>query len=225
MFRSLFAKPKAVHFLHIGKCGGTAIKNMADKVNLASIDLRIVKHGHSVKLNDLPPKDPYFFAVRHPIARFYSAFYMRRRKEQPRLYREWKDSEKEAYALFPEATDLAEHIFSDTPLARHAFAAMQSIGHLSFQHRSFELRQLMQTRPPIAILRQERLAEDCRRLLEKLGVDANIGLPEDPTEAHRNDYSDALPLSEKAIKNLEKWYSVDIEYYKIVNQLIEEEIF
>jgi hypothetical protein len=198
---------------------------MADKINASSVKFRIAYHGHSARIKDIPPNDPYFFSIRNPIDRFYSAFYMRKRKEQPRLYREWKESEREAYALFPEATELAEHIFSDSPLARHAFVAMQSIGHLSFQHRWFELRELMRTRPPLAILRQARLAEDCQSLLVKLGVEAPIGLPEDSTQAHRNDYSGALPLSEKAIANLEKWYAVDIEYYKILNQLIEEGTF
>lgn len=216
-------KQRVVHFLHVGKCAGTAIKDVAARVNALPDGPRIIGHGHSKKLGDIPPSEDYFFAVRDPLTRFISAFSMRKRKEQPRLYREWSDAERDAYARFPEANDLAESLFEASEAGLAAFSAMQSIGHLSFQHSWFRIRDLFATRPPLTILRQEKLAEDMATLLRLLGIDQDIALPADATRAHRNDYSGAPPLSEKARRNLSAWYAVDIEYYRLVTEWIESE--
>lgn len=222
MLRKLFFKPRPIHFLHIGKCGGTAVKDLAKRINKLSEGPSIVTHGHSIKLKDLPNADPYFFAIRNPVTRFYSAFYMRKRKEQPRLYREWKDGERDAYENFPEANDLAENLFAETPLGHHAFAAMQNIGHMSYQHTWFNIREMLQVRLPLCILRQERLADDVKYLLAKLNVAADLALPQDDKSAHRGDYSASPQPSEVAIRNLKRWYAVDLEYYRLVNEWIEQ---
>ena len=222
VFRKLFAKPRSVHFLHVGKCGGTAVKDLAERVNQLPSGPRIAAHGHSTKLKDLPPDAPYFFAVRDPVTRFYSAFYMRKQKEQPRLYREWSDAERDAYEHFPEANDLAENLFAETPLGGQAFAAMQSIGHMTYQHSWFNIREILEKRPPLTILRQECLAQDVVHLLQILGVSTSLGLPEDNTRAHRNDYSNIPRPSDAAITNLKRWYAVDIEYYRILNEWVEK---
>jgi len=221
LFNRLFQKPRTVHYLHIGKCGGTAVKDLAGRVNQLRAGLRIVAHGHSVKLKDLPPDAPYFFAIRNPVTRFYSAFYMRKRNEAPRLFREWSEGERAAYERFPEANDLAESLFGGMPLAGHAFAAMRSIGHMTYQHLWFDIGDLLKRRPPVGILRQEKLAEDVAALLRTLGIASEVSLPENPTRARRNDYSSTPPPSAKAIENLERWYAADIEYYRLLNDWIE----
>lgn len=211
-----------VHFLHVGKCAGTAIKDLAAQINALPNGPRILAHGHSKKISDLPADAVYFFSVRHPVSRFVSAFYMRKRKEQPRLYREWTPGEQEAFERFSEANDLAENLFSPSGEGRAAFAAMQSIGHMSFQHRWFNVRDVFCARPPLCVLRQERLNDDVAHLLRLLGVAHAVDLPTDNTRAHRNDYSQIPPLSAKAIENLKAWYAVDIEYYRLVDAWVEE---
>jgi hypothetical protein len=211
-----------VHFLHIGKCAGTAIKDLAERINSLPNGPRILAHGHSKKLNDLPSDADYFFSVRHPVSRFVSAFCMRKRKEQPRLYREWTAGEKEAFERFPEANDLAESLFAPSAAGQAAFAAMQSIGHMSFQHGWFKVRDIFAARPPLCVLRQEKLAHDVAHLLRLLDVDPRVGLPDDSTRAHRNDYSLTPPLSVKAIENLEAWYAVDIAYYRLIDAWVED---
>jgi len=221
VLRKLFVKSRQVHFLHIGKCGGSAVKDLAERINKLPTGPSIVTHGHSTKLQHLPQGDPYFFAIRNPVTRFYSAFYMRKRKEQPRLYREWKDSERDAYTHFAEANDLAENLFAKTPLGHQAFAAMQSIGHMSYQHTLFRIREILHSRPPLCILRQENLDNDVNSLLIKLNISDDLKLPDDKKIAHRNDYSSTPQPSEAAINNLERWYAVDIEYYRLINDWIE----
>lgn len=210
------------HFLHVGKCGGTAIKDLIARINALPVGPRILAHGHSKKLADLPPNATYFFSVRHPVSRFVSAFSMRKRKEQPRLYREWTAGEREAFESFPEANDLAEALFSPSSAGSAAFAAMQSIGHLSYQHTCFKLRDILAARPPLCVLRQEKLAHDVAHLLRLLGVHEEVSLPNDSTRAHRNDYSGTPPLSDKAIHNLTAWYAADVEYYRLIDAWVEE---
>jgi hypothetical protein len=222
VLRKLFPRQRPVHFLHIGKCGGTAVKDLADRINRLAGGPSIVTHGHSIKLKDLPHDAQYFFAIRNPVTRFYSAFYMRKRNEQPRLYREWNDGERDAYEEFPEANDLAENLFAETPLGYKAFAAMQNIGHMSYQHAWFNIREILQVRPPLCILRQERLPDDVKYLLAKLNIVTDIALPEDRVRAHRGDYSTTPRPTEAAIQNLQRWYAVDIEYYRLVNEWIEK---
>lgn len=220
--RLRIATPRKVHFLHVGKCAGTAIKDLATRINALPNGPRILAHGHSKKLAELPCDATYFFSVRHPVSRFVSAFSMRKRKEQPRLYREWTAGEQEAYELFPEANDLAESLFAPAAAGKAAFAAMQSIGHMSFQHGLFKVRDVLSARPPLCVLRQEKLAADVAHLLRLLGVDQEVGLPADSTRAHRNDYSQTPPLSGKAIENLTAWYAVDIEYYRLIDAWVDE---
>ncbi len=216
------AAPRKVHFLHVGKCAGTAIKDLAERINALPKGPRILAHGHSKKLADLPVDSAYFFSVRHPVSRFVSAFCMRKRKEQPRLYREWTTGEREAFERFSEANDLAESLFAPSATGQAAFAAMQSIGHMAFQHSWFKVRELFAARPPLCVLRQEKLSHDVAHLLRLLGVDQALGLPDDSTRAHRNDYSRMTPLSPKAIENLTAWYAVDIEYYRLIDAWVED---
>lgn len=213
---------RKVHFLHVGKCAGTAIKDLAAQINALPSGPRILAHGHSKRLSDLPSNAVYFFSVRHPVSRFVSAFYMRKRKEQPRLHREWSPGEKEAFERFPEANDLAESLFACSPDGQAAFAAMQSIGHMSFQHKWFKVRDIFSARPPLCVLRQEKLKDDVAHLLRLLGVDDLVELPTNSTRAHRNDYSGTPPLTAKAVENLKVWYAVDIEYYRLIDAWVEE---
>lgn len=216
-------QPRRVHFLHVGKCAGTAIKDLAAQINALPTGPRIISHGHARKFTDLPADAEYFFSTRHPVSRFVSAFSMRKRKEQPRLYREWTPGEREAFLRFPEANDLAESLFAPGQRGREAFAAMQSIGHMPFQHLRFKVRDIFGGRPPLCVLRQERLRHDVAYLLRMLGVDGDVSLPADSTRAHRSDAAQAPPLSEKAITNLTVWYAVDIEYYRLLDAWMDEQ--
>ena len=214
---------RKVHFLHVGKCAGTAIKDLAAQINTLPDGPRIIPHGHARKLADLPTDAEYFFSARHPVSRFVSAFAMRKRKEQPRLYREWTAGEREAFLRFPEANDLAESLFAPGQVGREAFAAMQSIGHMPFQHLRFKVRDIVGARPPLCVLRQERLSHDVGHLLRLLGIEGDVSLPVDPARAHRSDSAQARPLSEKAIANLTTWYAVDIEYYRLIDAWMDEQ--
>lgn len=48
----------------------------------------------------------------------------------------------------------------------------------------------------------------------RLNLDAQIALPHDDVRAHRNPANADKFLSATAIRNLEKWYALDIEIYQ-----------
>ena len=213
----------SVHFLHIGKCAGTAIKDFAEATNAAfACQVKIISHDHNVSLSDIPTGASYFFSIRDPVTRFYSAFYSRKRKGAPRYYGEWSEGEARAFERFPEANDLAESLFNETSTGFHAFSAMKSIGHLcKFQHDWFpDIEEIFTARPPMCILRTEFLEADFVDLKKLIGLSDGFDLIKDPVKAHKNDYRATLPLTDKAVKKLRIWYASDILFYKLANTWI-----
>jgi len=216
------ATERRIHFLHIGKNAGTAIGSLFPRINAANAGVRIHKHPHKVKLRDLPSGEDYIFAIRAPEARFKSGFYSRKRKGQPRIHVEWSAHEAAAFAAFEDANDLAEALFREDERGHQAIMAIASIGHCAvpqitwFEHCAF----FLQSHPPLAILRQSRLQDDCRALVAALGIDVDITLPDNPVHKHANDYRDVPELSPRALANLRSWYSQDYAFVRMCEDLI-----
>ncbi|MBE0470642.1 MAG: sulfotransferase family 2 domain-containing protein [Methyloprofundus sp.] len=216
---------ETIEFLHIGKNGGTAIMNLMRQINAECKEPYFFnKNNHSINLADIPLNHRYFFSVRSPLSRFSSAFYSRKRKGQPRIYREWRPEEEVAFSNFEHANDLAESLFSEGDIGLKAFSAMRSISHLKkFQYNWFnQIDYMFYERPPIYILRQESLSSDIDILMSKLGISTDLDLTSDPLHAHKTDYSAIPALSEQAKKNLEKWYEADLFFVNTVNKWCDE---
>ena len=211
------AQERTIHFLHIGKNGGTAIGALAQRISAAGQGLRIHKHHHRVKLYDLPAGQDYIFAIRSPEARFRSGFYSRKREGRPRIHVPWSVDEAAAFAAFEHANDLAEALFEEGERGHRAIMALTSIGHCAvpqiawFERCGF----FLETRPPLAILRQSRLDDDCRALVALLGLDVEATLPRDPVRAHSNRYEGVPELSPRALANLRNWYSHDYAFVRM----------
>lgn len=214
---------KQVHFLHIGKCAGTYVKAIAQKINAAPLGVQIVTHPHHVILASLPPGAPYFFSIRRPETRFVSGFYSRKRKGQPRYNSEWTPQERLAFTAFEQANDLAEALFADGEKGRTAFAAMKSIEHLAMAQSDYVrgVGFFLDVRPPLAIVRQEHFEADMALLCRRLGIGAPPSVPTDAVTAHRNDYAGSAPLSEAARANLRLWYAQDEAFYRICSDWID----
>jgi hypothetical protein len=200
-----------IAFLHIGKNAGTQIMVLAQQ--LKSHGVTVHQLPHDAKLYRLSDKLPYFFSIRNPVTRFKSGFYSRKRKGQPRLYVEWSRHEALAFQNFEHANDLAEALFRDDALGRLATQAIQSIRHTSMQQIDwFERIGFLELRPPVWIIRQERLEEDFNTLLARMGLQikcSDLKLAVDKTAAHANDYGTAPELSPRAKENLSRWYARD----------------
>jgi hypothetical protein len=101
---------------------------------------------------------------------------------------------------------------------------MKSIAHVRQpQHSWFSsIDEVFETRPPLCILRQENLQADMAALRRVLSSGEKWILESDGVKAHKNDYSNALPLSQRAIDNLRVWYAADIQFWRHANAWIEE---
>ncbi|WP_137679368.1 hypothetical protein [Aurantiacibacter suaedae] len=206
----------AFHFLHIGKAAGSQIKRLAKQHSD-----KIVVHKHDVYLKDIPRDAPYFFSIRDPISRFYSGFYSRKRKGQPVYDVPWSDFEKVAFRDFPHANDLAEALFDPSDRGTAATQAMISIRHTgqNLVNWFFLQGNLLEVRPPMWIIRQERFDEDYDRFLKI----AQLEKPSDEpaSRLHANNYDEAPPLSEKAKRNLRQWFTQDYAFYRLCETWLE----
>lgn len=212
-----------VHFLHIGKNAGTQIERRMEALNTAQTRYALVKHPHSVTLSGIPNGEAYFFSIRRPENRFVSGFYSRKRKGQPRIYKEWSAHEARAFAAFEHANDLAEALNGEGARAKEAFSSMKAISHVSMNQVDWFSRQgfLFDERPPVHVIRQEAFEEDFAMFLEKLGLEAKDAAPAtDAVSAHRGDYENAPPLSERARANLARWYAQDVAFYDVCERWI-----
>lgn len=110
-----------VHFIHIGKTGGTAIKHILRKSGRAyrpehgeePNERQLTPYGplaiqpHRFHLKDVPEGDVAFFCLRDPIERFFSAWYSRQNEGRPRYYAPWSDEERVTYERYPTPQRLA----------------------------------------------------------------------------------------------------------------------
>lgn len=227
-FNSNSASIEQIHFLHIGKNAGTQIKFIIEQVNSLSNKKIFHSYGHDTVLKDLPGNSKYFFSIRHPFTRFFSGFYSRKRKGQPRLNVEWTEHEKFAFENFSDANDLAESLYKEGVLGYKATQAIKSIRHTAQNQIDWFCRvgAFLEMHPPVWIIRQECFDLDISHFLTKAcineEVQSKIIITKDKKLAHLNDYEGVPSLSEKAKLNLMNWYSQDIEFYKLCENWILE---
>ena len=177
-------------------------------------------------MRDIPEDARYFFSIRNPISRFYSGFYSRKRKGQPRRNAEWTIFDEFAFDEFEEANDLAEALFSGGVMERKAVAAIKSIRHTA--QNQFDwfycCGSFLDVRPPVYIIRQENFDEDFQAFMIHANLEKyldKVEIARDGVASHANDYSKTPPLSEKARQNLEIWYAQDMAFHRMCVDWIE----
>jgi len=211
-----------VHFLHIGKTGGTAIKDALKPV-LTTDAYRIELHGHDVTLRDVPVGDKVFFFLRDPISRFVSGFYSRKRRGQPRHFSPWTRAEETAFQSFQTPNQLALGLSSQERQERlSALKAMRSIYHVKSHYRDwFQSEKYLLSRLPDILLIgfQESLEEDFELLKQLLGLPGWVSLPKDPIRSHRNPVSLKTDLDPEARGNLRRWYARDYDFLRLCKSL------
>lgn len=224
----------AIHFLHIRKSGGTAIKyalRQAAKTHGDPLQTpygALVHHPHGVRLDDLPPDDQAMFSVRDPASRFVSGFYSRLRKGAPRYNREWSDAERKCFGWFSTPQELAEALTKGWgPQRKKAEFAMKSIRHLRkpmiwWTGTADEFRSKLGR--VLYIARQETLDEDFQRLKKLLDLPADLALPSDPVQAHRFTGDADRSLTPKMVAALREWYADDYALIEVCDEARKEMI-
>lgn len=209
-----------IHFLHIGKTGGTAI---VEALRPIADDFGIVLHDHDKRLSEIPRHQRVFFFVRHPIPRFVSGFNSRLRRGAPRYCYRWSEAEAIAFAQFTKPNDLAEALSApDEQTLAHARQAMRGIQHVNSFYRNWFSgeRELEKRIDSIVVLGlQEKLAQDFEYLKLVLQLPRELALPEDDVLAHRTPGGLDRHLSPLAECNLSRWYAEDIRLYERCLQL------
>jgi len=126
-----FIGKQIAHILHIGKTGGSVVKE-ALKPYLLAGKFKIELHDHSFRLKDVPEGEKVVFFLRDPIKRFISGFYSRKRKGQPRYNFPWSPGEEGAFRHFKTPNALASALSSKNKrLKERAVMAMKNITHVN----------------------------------------------------------------------------------------------
>ena len=213
---------RPLHFLHLGKTGGTAVKHALLDYREIS-EYRLLLHGHDVLLSDLRRGEKVMFVVRDPLTRFVSAFNGRLHEDRPRYHYPWREDERIAFAVFKTPDQLASSLSADDPAERiRAERAMRAIGHLntSYWHWFGDEETFLSRRADLFFIgRQEHLSEDFELLRLKLDLPEAARLPTDPVLAHRAPPGSARQLSDVARGNLQRWYARDFAFVELCREL------
>jgi hypothetical protein len=203
-----------LHFLHIGKTGGSAINYALAKVRATDI-CSIQMHGHATRLRDVPPGEKVIYFLRDPVTRFVSGFYSRKRRGQRNLI-PWSAGETEAFSRFRTPNELACSLScNDEEKRRAGFDAMKNISHVKSSYWDWfecETYYLSRLRDIWFIGFQERLDDNFETLRTKIRLPEAVQLPRDEILAHRNPGSSDLHLEETAVENIRQWYARDFEF-------------
>lgn len=231
---------KTIHFLHIGKTGGSAIKealkraissqddykhtkrikdNVPWKINqLSAYFDEIILHGHGSTLHNIPDSDFFFLCIRNPISRYVSGFYSRKRQGRPRYNIPWTSGEEKAFKLFETPNELGEALTSSNEdRRRSANKAFKSIRHVKTSLAKWTIsKEFFKSRESklVMILRQETLSTDFKILLKRMQIKQELKLSSDSRITHKSDtLKDNTDLSKIAIQNITDHYRKDISIY------------
>jgi hypothetical protein len=197
-----------VHFLHVSKAGGSAVKDAVEG-RLRTPTSRIFLHPHRTTLMDVPRGEKAFFFLRDPVTRFASGFYSRLRQGKPRYDTPWTPDEAVAFARFTTPGQLADALSAADAETRDAAQhAMRTIGHVRssyWQWLGDEATFVDRLDDLLFVGRQESLARDFETLRSLLALPADARL----AEVHATPEKFDRRLSPEGVANLKAWYAAD----------------
>lgn len=210
---------KKINLIHIGKTGGSALKNVFRK-QLRTSEYVFVLHSHSVTLKDIPVGEKVIFCLRDPQSRFISGFYSRLRQGKPLYNFPWSNEEKIAFNNFLTPNALAESLSSENSETKlQAENAMKSIQHVQTYYTNWLISQeyiLERKSDILMIFNQDNLTNEFNEFKFKVGLNPQIYLPVDAKLAHKNSEDVDKKLSDLAVQNIKNWYKSDYELIDFV---------
>jgi hypothetical protein len=222
-----------VHFIHIGKTGGTAIKHILRKSGRAYRPEKdeepnerqltpygpLAIHPHRFQLKHVPEGDFAFFCLRDPIERFFSAWYSRQNEGRPRYYVPWSDEERVAYETYPTPQALAGALAAGDERAKWA---MDHILHVPPMWRKVVRPADLESRMDhiLYIARQETLASDWENIKRILQLPPRLWLPEGYA-ANKGSRHDTA-LDDAAHEALREYYKRDYRLLRVSERIRQE---
>jgi hypothetical protein len=218
---------KVVHFLHIGKTGGTAIKNAFLEKDVLFRKMRIfnkrlfVLHKHDFHLDHVGNNEYVFFVIRDPVERFVSGFNSRLRQGLPRKFNPWTVKERQVFEYFDTPNKLAEALTNgDEEIREKAEQAMGTILHVrnTVWEWFIDEKYFLENKSKIlCIMKQSNLEQDFHLFKQKMGI--KIGeLPSDNIKSHKSPVDVDKRLTNIAFTNLQQWYRRDYEFLQFLNR-------
>lgn len=217
----IWSGKKPVHFLHISKTGGSAIRSAFSKKSPVSGNISpqpgrlFLMHGHNFTLSEVKNNEQAFFVVRCPLKRYVSGFYSRMREGKPKNHNPWTEEESIAFSKFKTPNELGEAIDSkDNKKRESAHFAMKNIGHVNTSYWDWleSSSYFMENKHKIlCVLNQNSLNDDFNIFCEKYNININR-LPKNNIQSHKTPEKYSKFLSERSVKNLKNWYSKEYEF-------------
>jgi len=211
-----------IHFLHVGKSGGTAVKH-ALKDFLRTPRYTLTLHGHHTSLAHIPPGQSVIFFLRDPISRFVSGFYSRRRRGAPRRHNDWSRREREVFERFATPNDIAGSLADESsPLHGRAVDAMAVIQHFAPYRRWYvDVEYFLSRLKDILFIGfQESMEADFETLKGLLDLPGCVSLPTGDTAAHRNPPGLDTAIGDAGLAALRDWYAEDLEFIRLCRELM-----
>jgi hypothetical protein len=208
---------RIVHFLHIGKTGGNAIRAALglrkDRFGPVAAGTVAGVRGHHVRLADIPAGDKVIFTLRDPIGRFVSGFNSRMRQGGPVKHRPWTEVEARAFARFKTPNELGLALSSSDPAIRSAAEeALNGIGHVK-RHYAHWLQDMAYVRRRaddiLFVAMVESLDADFGRIRQILQLPDRCALPQDDLVRHKTPDHMPTAIDDAARANLREWYAAD----------------
>jgi hypothetical protein len=218
---------RRVHFLHIGKTGGTAIKHALSEAPWPP-GLDLVLHKHDTALDDIDPTEEVVFSLRDPVSRFTSAFYSRLRSGRPRYFFPWSELEHSVFSVFSTPNALAMAL-ADSSADNHALAreALEGIRHFRRLNQWLVSEDFLLSRSAqiLFVAFQESLASDFKILRRLLDLPSSVVLPTGEVEAHRNPPDLLRQIAPPGVEALENWYAEDTKLIQACRKLIQSRCY
>lgn len=214
--RDRFLGYKIVHFIHVRKAGGTAIRNMLATFK-SKEKVKFYTYGHQASLLNLPKKDEVFFVLRHPFERFVSGFNDRLNCGQPARNIPWYGIEPDVFENFKTANELAEALSSpnlaESKLATRAFTEMANVKSRYSDWGISEVAFKAQTQRFKVIGFQGNLNAMLAALKTEYGLDSAARLPTKGNQSNISNRNDDKELSALAKENLAKILNEDLDTF------------
>lgn len=207
---------KNVHFLHLRKTGGTALKCVLEAHQITSNSV-LHLHPHRFTLRHVPVGHRVIFVTRDPVKRYVSGFGSRLRQGAPAHHVPWSEDEALAFSRFPDPNSLALALDPAHPQHEEALHAMRSITHIHCSYWDWFCDEKLLAEREDAILfigRIESFESDFEALKAPLALPADLKLPGDSKKANRHvSGSNRRPaLEPAAMEQVKNWYRRDYDF-------------